>query len=301
MTPFILLPPSEGKAEGGTGPAWAPGTLVAPGLDDRRARVMAALVRAMSGAAVRRGALLGVKGEALDRATDRDRTVASSPTMAAIERYTGVLYQALDAPSLPAAARRRLDVQVRIFSGLWGIVGPGDPIPDYKLKMSATLPRLSRPPRRLAAWWRPAITAALAPEVRDRMVWDLLPGEHRAAWAPCVTLGDPDAARRLVSVRFCDEAVRDGRTELVTVSHWNKLLKGALVRHVLAHQLTDVEGLVEFHHPLGYRYAPDLTEVADDGLRLMVSFVKPADLNPVPQTAPAPTGAEGRNVTGIDW
>ncbi len=69
--------------------------------------------------------------------------------------------------------------------------------------------------------------------------------------------------------------MRDGRTDLVAVSHWNKLLKGALVRHVLAHQLTEVEGLADFDHPLGYRYAPDLTEEADDGIRVLVSFVKP--------------------------
>ncbi len=276
LPPLILLPPSEGKAEGGAGPAWMTGTLVFPELDDRRARVMAALARAMAAPAGRRSSLLGVKGDALAAATEHDLAAASAPTVAAIERYTGVLYQALDAPGLPAALRRRLDTQGRIFSGLWGIVAPGDPIPDYKLKMGSTLPRLSRPSRRLSAWWRPALTAALAPEVADRVVWDLLPGEHRAAWAPCVTPGDPDAARLIISVRFCDQVVRDGRTQLVTVSHWNKLLKGALVRHVLAHQLTDIEGLVEFDHPLGYRFAPDLTEALDDGLRVVVSFVKPA-------------------------
>jgi uncharacterized protein len=274
MTPLILLPPSEGKADGGDGPAWAPGTLVAPELDDRRARVMAALVRAMSVSATRRGALLGVKGEALAAATGHDLVVASAGTRPAIERYTGVLYDALDVRSLPLRSRRRLEAQVRIFSGLWGIVAPADPIPDYKLKMGATLPGLSRPPRRLAAWWRPAVTAALAPEVAGRVVWDLLPGEHRAAWIPCVTPGDPDCVRRIVSVRFCDEVVRAGQRQLVSVSHWNKLLKGALVRHVLAEQLVEVDGLVGFDHPLGYRYAPELTETGDDGLRVQVSLVR---------------------------
>ena len=155
-----------------------------------------------------------------------------------------------------------------------GVVAPGDPIPDYKLKMGAALPRLGR----LATWWRPFVTAALAPEVADRVVWDLLPNEHRAAWAPCVTPGDPDAPRRLISVRFHDEVVgaTGGGSRLVTVSHWNKLLKGALVRHVLAHQLVEVDDLAGFEHPLGYRYAPHLTQVADGGLRVAVSFVRPA-------------------------
>jgi len=50
------------------------------------------------------------------------------------------------------------------------------------------------------------------------------------------------------------------------VSHWNKLLKGALLRHVLATQLDDPEGLVEFDHPMGYRYESGLTTETADGV-----------------------------------
>ena len=52
----------------------------------------------------------------------------------------------------------------------------------------------------------------------------------------------------------------------MAVAHWNKLLKGALVAHVVSRQLTAVDDLVDFDHPLGYRFAPDLTEVAPDGI-----------------------------------
>ena len=37
-----------------------------------------------------------------------------------------------------------------IVSGLWGAVMPTDPVPAYRLKMSATLPKLGK----LSAWWR---------------------------------------------------------------------------------------------------------------------------------------------------
>jgi len=43
------------------------------------------------------------------------------------------------------------------------------------------------------------------------------------------------------------------------VSHWNKLLKGALVRHLLAHPLDDPDGLADFEHPEGYAYRRDLS------------------------------------------
>jgi hypothetical protein len=79
----------------------------------------------------------------------------------------------------------------------------------------------------------------------------------------------------VITVRFFDTVHRGGRAELVAVAHWNKLLKGALVAHVAAGQLTDVAALADFDHPLGYRFAPDLTTVGPDGISIAVSLVKP--------------------------
>jgi cytoplasmic iron level regulating protein YaaA (DUF328/UPF0246 family) len=267
--PLILLPPSEGKATGGSRPPWAPATMIAPELDARRAQVMAALATAMRGSRPARAKLLGVKDVALAAATEADRSVRTAPTLPAIERYTGVLFDALDVASLPTTSRRRLDAQALILSGLWGLVAPPDPIPDYKLKMGAGLARTGK----LSTWWRPAITAALAPELAGRTVWDLLPNEHRAAWSPDLG-GGPASPAVVISVRFAETVGCGGRRELVTVAHWNKLLKGALVRHVLATQLREVDGLAEFDHPLGYVFDPELTEVADDGVRVTATLVK---------------------------
>jgi hypothetical protein len=54
------------------------------------------------------------------------------------------------------------------------------------------------------------------------------------------------ACRRRLVVRFVDA---DGRT----VSHWNKLLKGALVRHLLEESIADPVDLAGWRHPAGYR------------------------------------------------
>jgi cytoplasmic iron level regulating protein YaaA (DUF328/UPF0246 family) len=215
--PAILLPPSEGKSPGGRGRAWAPGTLALPDLDADRAAVLAAL-----------------GGE-----------VAAAPTTPVIARYTGVLYQELAYATLPVALRRRVDRSVLVFSGLWGVVRPRDPVPAYRLKMGASLPGLGK----LSTWWRPRLTAALAPALRGRVVWDLLPAEHAAAWSPA----EVPVARR-ITVRFVDAGGR-------TVSHWNKLLKGALVRHVLAEGITDPGALADFEHPSGYRLDPAASDL----------------------------------------
>ena len=216
--PLILLPPSEGKAGGGDGPSWTPGSLSID-LDAQRKAVIQALAAAMKGDEASRAKLLDVKGKALAAATDANRAVAKAPTMAAIDRYTGVLYDALDHRSLSAARRRRLDASVVIFSGLWGAVMPADPIPDYKLKMGAAL----APMGKLSTWWREPLSTRLTELAAGRHVWNLLPNEHAAAWKP------PEGLEQW-TVRFLQH--RNGK--LATVSHDNKSLKGALVRFLLA-------------------------------------------------------------------
>ena len=57
------------------------------------------------------------------------------------------------------------------------------------------------------------------------------------------------------------------------MNHWNKLLKGALVRHVLATGADEPHALAAFTHPEGYRYDPSLTEVTKG--RTIVSMVRP--------------------------
>ena len=252
---MILLPPSEGKATGGEGPPWESVDQSFPTLADPRREVVNALVAAMGGSPEARFKLLGVKAAKAEEATAANLVVATAPTMPAIDRYTGVLYDALDYPSLPAKVRRGVDRQVVVFSGLWGLVRPTDLIPDYKLKMGASLPGLGKPAR----FWKPLISDTLADAITASgtdMVWDLLPNEHTAAW-------DPSVAGRRVRVRFLDDVVKNGERTLVTVSHWNKLLKGALVRHVVEHGLDDPAGLIDFDHPEGYRYEPSLTVIND--------------------------------------
>ena len=262
-TPLLLLPPSEGKSPGGDGPPWAPGTGVVTALDPARRKVMGALAAAAKVPEADRSKLFGVKGDASAEATVAARTVRRSATMPAIERYTGVLYGALDHGSMTSRDRDRLAKQVLIFSGLFGVVGPADPIPLYKLKMGASLPGVGK----LSTFWRPLLDEQLAAITGGRTVWNLLPNEHAAAWSGPVE----GSGSREVVVRFLDDVERGGTRRLVTVSHWNKLLKGALVRYVVAHQLRDPDGLADFRHPEGYQLRPDLTETA--GLRTTVSLV----------------------------
>lgn len=209
----LLLPPSEGKAPGGGEPGWDPASgRFGAELGPQRAAVARALARARGGDQK----LLGVKGEALERAIRANRRLVGAPCLPAAERFTGVVWDSLDVTGLPVAARQRAVESVLVISALGGIVALDDPVPDHRLKLSASL----APVGRLATFWRPAVTAALHDRLAGALVIDLLPGEHAAAWVP-----DPG--------RITHRRVRLVGREGEIGGHVAKAAKGRLARSLL--------------------------------------------------------------------
>ena len=246
--PVLLLPPSEGKASGGRGRPLRLDRLSFPELADQRDRTIDALARAMRASVASRATLLGVKGDVLADATAANRDLRTAPTMPAIERFTGVLYDELDVASLSARDRKRLDAQVLVFSGVFGLLSPTDAVPDHRCKMNVSLPAIGK----VSSAWRAPITEALAPRVAGTTVWNLLPGEHAAAWKPAA-VGSAGGPAAMLTVKF---------------------LEGALVRFVLATGADEPAALATFRHPQGYVYDPTLLEEVKG--MTVVSMVRPA-------------------------
>ncbi|NND74589.1 MAG: peroxide stress protein YaaA [Ilumatobacter sp.] len=211
---MLLLPPSEGKAPGGStrgasGP-WDPAAGAFGRLGPQRAAVADAL-EGLDGGDER---LLGARGDNLARAQTANASLRGSPTLPAWRRYTGVVWEHLDPATLPPAARRKIVV----VSGLLGLARADDRIPDYRLKMSASPSPLGK----LSTWWRGELSAVLNAAARRRVVIDLLPNEHRAAWTPAV----PDGVR----VTFVERHGAPG-------GHFAKAAKGRFARAVLTEGL----------------------------------------------------------------
>lgn len=211
---IILLPPSEGKASGGaprTGWDSAAG-LTGPALGTMRDTVAAALRKSRGG----NEKLLGVKGEPLARAQSANVSLEGAPTLPAWQRYTGVVWDHLDLASLPAARRRTAVSSILVPSGLLGVVRADEQVPDYKLKMGASI----APVGKLATFWRAAVTAEIARLARGRTIVDLLPKEHASAveWD------------RLDDVIHVDLVSRTGGA---VGGHNAKAAKGLLARHLL--------------------------------------------------------------------
>ncbi|MFP5372496.1 MAG: peroxide stress protein YaaA [Actinomycetes bacterium] len=206
---LVLLPPSETKHAGGDGAPLDLGSLTAPELTPVRSGLVEALVELAGDVPASRTALGLSAGQ--DDQIARNAALRTSPTLPALSRYTGVLYDALDVPTLTRAQRARAGRRLAVGSALFGLLGGDDPVPAYRLSANSSLP--GRPP--LPALWRPALSPLLGG--LDELVVDLRSSAY-AALAPV-----PGS----VSVRVVSERPNGVRA---VVSHASKAHKGRLAR-----------------------------------------------------------------------
>jgi uncharacterized protein len=206
---LVLLPPSETKAPGGDGAPLDLAALTAPELTGVRTEIAESLVKLADDIPAARAAL-GLSPKQ-DAEIARNAELWTSPTRPAIERYTGVLYDALDVRTMTRAQRARAGRRLAVGSALFGLVRAEDPIPAYRLSAGSALPGLPT----LRAMWKPALSPVLA--AVDELVVDLRSGSY-AALAPV-----PGA----VTIEVLSERPDGSRS---VVSHFNKAHKGRVAR-----------------------------------------------------------------------
>ncbi|MFI2365399.1 YaaA family protein [Promicromonospora sp. NPDC019610] len=221
---LLLLPPSEGKTPAPDGAAPLDLTTLAhPELTARREQLLAEL--AQVSARPDATAALGVSA-GLAEEVARNTTLHTAPAAPASEVYTGVLYAAAGLATLPDAAARRAEASVLTFSGLWGVVAPGDRIPAYRLGMGVGLPDAGR----LATFWKPALAEVLDARAAGDVVVDCRSATYVAAWKPRTTpAADETPSAEWVEVRVLRET--DGKRTVV--SHNAKHTRGVLAGHLL--------------------------------------------------------------------
>ncbi|GDY30544.1 peroxide stress protein YaaA [Gandjariella thermophila] len=206
---LVLLPPSETKAAGGDGPPLDLHALCFPELGPVRADLVDTLVSLAADLPASLDALRLSARQADE--VDRNAKLRDAPTMPALARYTGVLYDALDAGGMTSAEWGRACRRLAVASALFGVVRGGDPIPAYRLSAGSSLPGVGA----LRRVWRPALEPVLS--TVDDLVVDLRSGAYAAlARVP-----------HAVTVRVVTE---DGDGRRKAVSHHNKAHKGRLAR-----------------------------------------------------------------------
>jgi hypothetical protein len=162
--------------------------------------------------------------------------------MPALRRYTGVLYDSLDYPSLTRAETNRANARLAVASALFGVVRATDPIPAYRCSGTSVLAGAGP----LGSLWRPALEPVLG--TLDELVVDLRSGTY-AALAKL-----PDA----ITVRVVTVAG-------APISHFNKAAKGRLARVLgtARTEPTSVTGLLRIARNAGITIARSSDNVLD--------------------------------------
>jgi len=221
---LFLLPPSETKAVGGGNLTIQQAALTFGGLNPARDQVLAALLR-LCKKPKDAAKVLKLTPKQI-AAIDVNLAVPTAPTMPAIQRYTGTLYDAIDAQNLTSEQVRRAKETVLIQSALFGLIPATDLIPNYRLSGTTVFPSSYTSgkvlPGGLKGVWsnaHPAIFGRLANgpliDLRSKSYAELAP----------IPVGSPHHWVEVVS--------RESNGELRALNHFNKLAKGLLIRAVL--------------------------------------------------------------------
>lgn len=215
---IILFAPSEGKRYGGNALPLSSSSFIFPALYEKRLEVVSryeTVVQRGDYASLKE--LFGIKDE---KEFDRYKTrLEHAPTMKAIERYDGVAYDYLAYSNLDASQQAYIDRNVILFSNLFGPIGAGDFIPDYKLKQGSMIDSMA--PEK---FYKKHFTDCLDELIADQEVLDLRAGFY-----------DKFYTSRNVPMTL--KFLKNGKV----VSHWAKAYRGLVLRAIAHNKIESLE------------------------------------------------------------
>jgi cytoplasmic iron level regulating protein YaaA (DUF328/UPF0246 family) len=213
---IVLLPPSETKRAGGDGPPLAVDALSWPELGVLRNELVNELVDLAADPRECRRAL-GIS-PAQDAEIERNAALLSAPTLPALRRYTGVLYDALSYQTLSANERALAGSRVFVQSALFGLISGATAIPWYRLSATSSLPGLN-----LSKIWSSA----------HQTLWQQLQGPFLDLRSKAYAVLAP-VPQQLESYQLEVLDANSGRA----LNHFNKKAKGAFTRSLLSQPAT---------------------------------------------------------------
>jgi len=204
--------------------------------------------------------MMGLSDELAKLNRDRFRDFENDPETDALRpalyAFAGDTYQGFDAASLDADGQRRAQRQLRILSGLYGVLRPMDAIQPYRLEMGSRLK--TRRGTNLYQFWGDQISKALnadAEEINSDILINCASQEYFSA----VDLGA--LKPKVVTPEFYE--IKPGVAPKI-ISFFAKKARGSMARFIVENGVDRLEGLRDFDLG-GYRFVAD----NDDGSRLV--------------------------------
>jgi cytoplasmic iron level regulating protein YaaA (DUF328/UPF0246 family) len=161
----------------------------------------------------------------------------------AVEVFDGEVYRALSVTTLESKNLARLNKQLRILSGLYGIVKPFDLIYPYRLEMGTKFsPKEGQ--KNLYDFWGDKVTKALKKELdKDEVIVNLASSEYFKV-----------IRRELLKNRIITPVFKEFKNgQFTTVMMYAKHARGAMTRYLIEHPIADIEEL-KLYDVDGYQY-----------------------------------------------
>lgn len=161
----------------------------------------------------------------------------------AIEAFTGIVFKALDAATLSDDARERMTTDVRIVSSLYGLLRPEDIIKPYRLDFTM---RAAPGNRSLTDYWKSKVTIALVKYMRENGITEILnilplDASKCFDWKLIKNFAD-------VYIANIKEYKEEGKLSTPRAERL-KFLRGTLLRHILAEDITTCRDLRSLSTP----------------------------------------------------
>ena len=165
----------------------------------------------------------------------------------AIYAFSGDVYRALDAYTIP---KEKIDVmqdKVRILSGLYGVLKPTDLIQPYRLEMGTKLPVGKY--KNLYQFWKKAIVKALNDELQEgELFLNLASNEYFKA------IDTKNLKVPVVTASFKD--FKNG--EYKSIMTYAKLARGYMTRYIVDTNANTIDDIKGFNYE-GYNYSEPMS------------------------------------------
>lgn len=165
----------------------------------------------------------------------------------AVYAFTGEVYRGLDASTIPEEDLEFLQNNLRILSGQYGILKPLDLMQAYRLEMGTKLKVGVKP--NLYKFWASEITNALNHELEDNELFvNLASNEYFKVIQP------KDLKVPVITPVFKD--LKNGEYKVIMT--FAKQARGMMVRYIVDHKVSDIEGIKGFNYG-GYGFDENLS------------------------------------------
>ena len=213
---IILIPPSEGKSDKNTSNIKFKDTNF---IFEKEVEKILDQLKLLDDYQLQK--VYGVNLEKSKKIQELNLNTMNNKCSLSIERYTGVVYNQINWNCLSKKSKSYFNDNVKIFSGLFGLVNPKTLIPNYKLKMNS----LS-----LAKFWSPILSKHLE---NEELVIDLLPQIHSKAYEH-------------TNIKKIDFLInKEGKIR--SAGHLGKVVKGQFIKFLSENCVESIEGFKKFN------------------------------------------------------